>query len=113
MRRDVCAMSWVYLVIAGLTEIAWAIGLKQSEGWSRLWPSVITAVLMVVSFVFLSLALKTLPIGTAYAVWTGIGAAGTAVAGIMFFGEPRDLLRVLCIALIVAGVIGLKVLTPD
>ena len=106
-------MSWIYLLIAGITEVAWAIGLKQSEGWTRLWPSVITGILMVVSFAFLSLALKTLPIGTAYAVWTGIGAAGTALAGIFFFGEPRDLLRVLCIALIVSGVIGLKVLTPD
>lgn len=106
-------MSWLYLFIAGLTEIAWAIGLKQSEGWTRFWPSVITGILMVLSFAFLSLALKTLPIGTAYAVWTGIGAAGTALAGIFFFGEPRDLLRVLCIALIVGGVIGLKALTPD
>ena len=106
-------MSWVYLVIAGVTEVAWAIGLKQSDGWSRFWPSVITAILMIVSFVFLSLALKTLPIGTAYAVWTGIGAAGTAIAGIIFFGEPRDLLRVLCIALIVGGVAGLKALSPE
>ncbi|HEX8280802.1 MAG TPA: quaternary ammonium compound efflux SMR transporter SugE [Chthoniobacterales bacterium] len=105
-------MSWAYLVIAGVTEVAWAIGLKQSDGWSRFWPSVITAILMIVSFVFLSLALKTLPIGTAYAVWTGIGAAGTAIAGIIFFGEPRDLHRVLCIALIVGGVAGLKALSP-
>lgn len=102
-------MSWVYLFIAGLTEIAWAIGLKQTQGWTRLWPSVITAVLMVVSFAFLSLALKTLPIGTAYAVWTGIGAVGTAIVGIYFFGEPRDAVRIFCIALIIAGVTGLKV----
>jgi quaternary ammonium compound-resistance protein SugE len=102
-------MSWVYLCIAGLTEIAWAIGLKQSQGWTRLWPSVITAALMVVSFVFLSLALKTLPIGTAYAVWTGIGAAGTAIVGIYFFGESRDAIRIVCIALIIAGVAGLRV----
>lgn len=106
-------MAWVYLFIAGLTEIAWAIGLKQSEGWSRLWPSVITVFFMVVSFAFLSLALKALPIGTAYAVWTGIGAAGTALIGIYFFGESRDLLRLLCIGLIVGGVIGLKVLAPE
>ena len=106
-------MAWVYLFIAGLTEIAWAIGLKQSEGWSRFWPSVITAFFMVVSFAFLSLALKALPIGTAYAVWTGIGAAGTAVIGIFFFGESRDLLRLVCIGLIVGGVIGLKVLAPE
>jgi quaternary ammonium compound-resistance protein SugE len=101
-------MSWFYLVLAGLTEVAWAIGLKQSEGWSRFWPSVITGILMIVSFVFLSLALKTLPLGTAYAVWTGIGAAGTAIAGMLVFGEPRDVLRVVCIALIIAGVAGLK-----
>jgi quaternary ammonium compound-resistance protein SugE len=104
-------MSWIYLLIAGLTEIAWAIGLKQSEGWTRFWPSVITGGLMIVSFVFLSLALKTLPIGTAYAVWTGIGAAGTAIAGIYFFGESRDLLRVICIGLIIAGVAGLRIVS--
>jgi quaternary ammonium compound-resistance protein SugE len=102
-------MSWFYLVIAGLTEVAWAIGLKQSQGWTRFWPSVITGALMIVSFAFLSLALKTLPLGTAYAVWTGIGAAGTAIVGIYFFGEPRDAVRVLCIALIIAGVAGLKI----
>ena len=102
-------MSWFYLVIAGLTEVAWAIGLKQSQGWTRFWPSVITGALMIVSFAFLSLALKTLPLGTAYAVWTGIGAAGTAIVGIYFFGEPRDAVRFLCIALIIAGVAGLKI----
>jgi len=101
-------MSWLYLLIAGLTEIGWAIGLKLSQGWTRPWPSTITAILMVVSFAFLSLALKTLPIGTAYAVWTGIGAAGTAIVGMYFFGESRDILRVLCIVLIIAGVVGLK-----
>lgn len=101
-------MSWVYLFIAGLTEIAWAIGLKQSHGWTRLWPSVITAALMIVSFAFLSLALKTLPLGTAYAIWTGIGAAGTAIVGMYFFGESRDAVRVVCIALIIAGVAGLR-----
>ena len=106
-------MAWIYLFIAGLTEIAWAVGLKQSEGWSRFWPSAITVFFMVVSFAFLSLALKALPIGTAYAVWTGIGAAGTAVIGIFFFGESRDLLRLVCIGLIVGGVIGLKVLAPE
>ncbi len=104
-------MSWIYLVLAGLTEIGWAVGLKYTEGWSRLWPSVATGVLMIVSFVFLSLAVKTLPIGTAYAVWTGIGAAGTAIAGIFLFGEPRDTLRILSIALIVMGVAGLRSLT--
>ncbi len=87
-------MPWIYLFLAGLTEIAWAVGLKYTDGWSRLWPSVATGALMIVSFVFLSLAVKTLPIGTAYAVWTGIGAAGTAIAGIFLFGEPRDAFRV-------------------
>ena len=105
-------MSWIYLVLAGLTEVAWAVGLKQTEGWTRFWPSVITGGLMIVSFVFLSLALKTLPLGTAYAIWTGIGAVGTALIGIFFFGEPRDVLRLLCIALIVGGVAGLKALSP-
>ncbi len=104
-------MPWIYLFLAGLTEIAWAVGLKYTDGWSRLWPSVATGVLMVVSFVFLSMAVKTLPIGTAYAVWTGIGAAGTALAGIFLFGEPRDALRILSIVLIVAGVAGLRLLT--
>ena len=101
-------MAWVYLFIAGLTEVAWAIGLKQSDGWTRFWPSVITGALMIVSFTFLSMALKTLPLGTAYAVWTGIGAAGTAIVGIYFFGESRDALRVVCIVLIIAGVAGLR-----
>lgn len=104
-------MSWIYLVLAGLTEIGWAVGLKYTNGWSRLWPSVATGLLMIVSFVFLSLAIKTLPIGTAYAVWTGIGAAGTAIAGIFLFGEPRDALRILSIALIVMGVAGLRLLS--
>jgi len=104
-------MSWVFLFLAGLTEVAWAIGLKYTDGWSRLWPSVVTGVLMVVSFAFLSLALKTLPLGTAYAVWTGIGAVGTALAGIYLFGEPRDALRLFCIALIITGVLGLRLLT--
>ena len=105
-------MPWIYLFVAGLAEIAWAVGLKQSMGWTRLWPSVITAILMIFSFVFLSLALRTLPLGTAYAVWTGIGAAGTAVVGIFFFGEPRHAAQIFCIALIIAGVAGLKVVSP-
>jgi len=104
-------MSWVFLFLAGLTEVAWAIGLKYTDGWSRPGPSIITGTLMAVSFAFLSLALKTLPLGTAYAVWTGIGAAGTAIAGIYLFGEPRDAWRLLCIALIIAGVLGLRLLT--
>jgi len=105
-------MAWIYLVIAGVLEIGWAIGLKYTHGFSRLWPSVATAACMAVSFVFLSLSLKTIPIGTGYAVWTGIGAAGTALFGIIILGESRDIARVLCILLIIAGVVGLKMASP-
>lgn len=105
-------MNWTYLFIAGLLEIAWAIGLKYTEGWSRLWPSAITAALMIASFYFLSLAVKTLPIGTAYAVWTGIGTVGAAILGMFLFDEPRDIMRVLCIGLIIAGIAGLKITSP-
>ena len=101
-------MAWVYLVIAGLLEIAWAIGMKQSQGWTRLWPSVFTLVTMVISFWLLSVAMNRLPAGTAYAVWTGIGAAGTAILGIVYLKEPASAARIACIVLIVAGVIGLK-----
>ncbi|HRH95275.1 MAG TPA: quaternary ammonium compound efflux SMR transporter SugE [Prosthecobacter sp.] len=101
-------MPWFHLIIAGLLEVAWAIGLKQTDGWTRLWPSVITALLMIASFFFLSLALRSLPIGTAYAIWTGIGAVGTALIGIFVFGEPRTAARLVCIVLIVAGIVGLK-----
>ena len=101
-------MSWIYLIVAGILEIGWAIGLKYTEDWTKLYPSLITAALMIASFQFLSMALKTLPIGTAYAIWTGIGAVGTAVWGIFIFGEPRDFTRISCILLIVAGIAGLK-----
>jgi quaternary ammonium compound-resistance protein SugE len=101
-------MPRLHLIIAGLLEVSWAIGLKQTEGWTRLWPSVITALLMIASFFFLSLALRSLPIGTAYAIWTGIGAVGTALIGIFVFGEPRTAARLVCIVLIVAGIVGLK-----
>lgn len=101
-------MSWFYLVIAGLFEIVWAIGLKYTEGFTRLWASLITLTAMIVSFYFLSVALKTLPVGTAYAIWTGIGATGTAILGIILFNEPRDVARIICIGLIVAGIVGLK-----
>ncbi|MDH4454237.1 MAG: quaternary ammonium compound efflux SMR transporter SugE [Verrucomicrobiota bacterium] len=101
-------MPWLHLIIAGLLEVAWAVALKQTEGWTRLWPSVITALLMIASFFFLSLALRSLPIGTAYAIWTGIGAVGTALIGILVFGEPRTAARLVCIVLIVAGIVGLK-----
>ncbi len=105
-------MNWIFLAIAGLLEIAWAIGLKYTEGWTRLVPSLITAVLMIASFYFLSLAVKTLPIGTAYAVWTGIGTVGAAILGMFLFDEPRDIVRLLCIALIIAGIAGLKITSP-
>jgi quaternary ammonium compound-resistance protein SugE len=104
-------MAWLWLVLAGLLEIAWAIGLKHTDGFSRLWPSVGTILAMIASFALLSLALKTLPIGTAYAVWTGIGAAGTALFGMLFLGESRDVARLFCLLLIVAGVVGLKLVT--
>ncbi|MFI5015619.1 MAG: quaternary ammonium compound efflux SMR transporter SugE [Hyphomicrobiales bacterium] len=104
-------MAWAYLLIAGLFEVGWAIGLKYTQGFSRLAPSVLTLASMLLSLGLLSLALRTLPIGTAYAVWTGIGAVGTAALGIHLFGEPATVLRLGCIALIVAGIIGLKLVT--
>lgn len=106
-------MAWIYLLIAGLLETGWAIGLKYTEGFSRLWPSLATVAAMAVSFFFLSLALKTLPVGTGYAVWTGIGAVGTVILGIVLFGEPATLARMACIGLIVAGILGLKLVSPD
>ena len=105
-------MAWTYLVIAGLMEIAWATGLKYSEGFTKPLASIVTAILMIASFYFLSLALKTLPIGTAYAIWTGIGAVGTAIVGIILFGESREALRISCMLLIVAGIVGLKLSSP-
>ena len=101
-------MPWLYLLLAGLLEIGWAIGLKYTEGFTRLWPSVGTAALMAASFFLLSLSLKSIPMGTAYAIWTGIGAAGTAALGMMLFGESREVARILCLVLIVAGTMGLK-----
>lgn len=102
-------MAWIFLVIAGLLEIVWAIGLKYSEGFTKLEASAITVVGMIASFYFLSMALKTLPIGTAYAIWTGIGAVGTVIFGILLLGEPRDAIRLMFVGLIIAGIIGLKV----
>lgn len=99
---------WVLLFLAGLAEIGWAVGLKYTEGFTRLVPTALTLASMAVSIVLLGLAVRELPMGTAYAVWTGIGAAGTALLGIYLFGEPRDALRLACIALIVGGVLGLK-----
>jgi len=104
-------MSWIILFVAGLLEVAWAIGLKFTEGFTRPVPAVLTLAAMAGSVILLGLALKTLPIGTAYAVWTGIGAVGTALLGIILFGEPATVFRLASIGLIVAGIIGLKLVT--
>lgn len=105
-------MAWIYLTLAGLLEIGWAIGLKYTDGFTRLMPSVLTAISMVASVLLLGLALKTLPVGTGYAVWTGIGTVGTAILGIVLLGEPATALRLACIGLIVAGILGLKLASP-
>ncbi len=101
-------MAWWYLFFAGLFEIVWAIGLKFTYGFTRLWPTVGTLTATIISFYLLALALRQIPIGTGYAVWTGIGTVGTVLLGIILFGEPVSLLRLVCIALIVAGILGLK-----
>ncbi len=105
-------MAWVVLFVAGLFEIGWAVGLKYADGFTRLWPSVFVAASLALSMGLLGLALRTLPLGTAYAVWTGIGTVGTAVLGVALFREPATAARLACIGLIVAGIVGLKVLTP-
>lgn len=104
------ALAWFYLVLAGFAEIGWAVGLKYTEGFTRPLPTVLTVAGMSVSFWLLSLAMRSIPLGTAYAAWTGIGAVGTVVLGMLLFGESRDLARVVCILLIVGGVVGLKLL---
>jgi quaternary ammonium compound-resistance protein SugE len=101
-------MAWVLLLIAGLFEIGWAIGLKYTDGFTRLWPSIVTAVSMIISVALLSWAMRSLPVGTAYAVWTGIGAVGTVLLGIVLFGEAMTMARMACVALIVTGILGLK-----
>lgn len=105
-------MAWVLLLVAGLFEIGWAIGLKYTDGFTRLWPTTWTVLAMAASVVLLALAVRTLPIGTAYAVWTGIGAAGTVILGIVLFAEPATALRLFFVAMIVGGIVGLKVVTP-
>ncbi|WP_291867820.1 quaternary ammonium compound efflux SMR transporter SugE [Bradyrhizobium sp.] len=104
-------MAWLLLLIAGLLEVGWAVGLKYTEGFTRLVPSVLTLLSMTASIGLLAVALKTLPMGTAYAVWTGIGAVGTAILGIVLFGDPAGVARIACIGLIVAGIVGLKLVT--
>ena len=101
-------MAWIVLLVAGVMEVGWAVGLKYTDGFTRLWPTVATAAALVVSMGLLGVALRTLPLGTAYAVWTGIGTVGTAVLGIVLFREPATALRLTCIGLILAGIIGLK-----
>lgn len=105
-------MAWVVLFVAGLLEIGWAVGLKYTNGFTRLWPSVGTVVALIASMALLGVALRTLPLGTAYAIWTGIGTVGTAVLGIILFKEPATAMRLLCIAMIVAGIVGLKLAAP-
>lgn len=105
-------MVWIILVIAGLFEIGWAIGLKYTDGFTRLWPTVWTVLAMIVSLWLLGIAVKSLPVGTAYTVWMGVGAVGTVILGIVLFGEPANAARLLSIALIIAGIIGLRLATP-
>ena len=105
-------MPWILLTLAGVFEIGFAVGFKYAEGFTRLWPSVLTVVSAVISLYLVGLATKTLPIGTAYAVWTGIGTVGTAILGIYLFGESSDALRLLFLGLIIAGIVGLKLVTP-
>lgn len=104
-------MNWIYLIIAGLFEIVWAVGLKYSEGFTRVIPTTFTVATMLLSFWFLSLAMRTLPLGTSYAIWTGIGTLGTVIFGIIWLGESASLLRLLFIGLILAGIVGLKATT--
>ena len=104
-------MAWVWLVLAGLLEIVWAIGLKYTDGFTRLVPSAVTVAAMIASVYFLAIAVRTIPIGTGYAVWTGIGAVGVAILGMILLGEPKTLLRIGSILLIVAGIAGLKLVT--
>ena len=105
-------MNWAILVLAGLFEIGWAIGLKYTEGFTRLWPTVGTVLAMAISLGLLGIAMKSLPVGTAYAVWVGVGAVGTAILGIVLLGEPANTGRMISLALILAGIIGLKLATP-
>lgn len=105
-------MAWIVLFVAGLFEVGWAVGLKYTNGFTRLWPSLGTVAAMAASLFLLSVALKSLPLGTAYTVWTGVGAVGTVLLGIILLGESTDFPRLACIGLIIAGIIGLKIVTP-
>jgi quaternary ammonium compound-resistance protein SugE len=105
-------MAWVILFLAGLFETGWAIGLKYTDGFTRLWPTVWTVVAMIISLWLLGIAVKSLPVGTAYSVWVGVGAVGTVVLGIVLLGEPANAARLISVGLIIAGIIGLKLATP-
>lgn len=105
-------MAWVILVIAGIFEVGWAIGLKYTEGFTRLWPTIGTVAAMVISMWLLGIAMKSLPVGTAYSVWVGVGAVGTVILGIMLLGEPANAGRLISVVLIIAGIIGLKLASP-
>lgn len=105
-------MPWILLILAGLLEVGWAIGLKYTEGFTRLWPSVGTVAAMAMSLALLGIAMKSLPVGTAYAVWVGVGAVGTVILGIVLFDEPANALRIGSVLLIVAGLVGLKLASP-
>lgn len=106
------ATAWLALLFAGFLEIGWALGLKYSDGFTRPWPTVATVIAVILSFALMGISIKSLPFGTAYAVWTGIGAAGTVIVGMTAFGEPADIFRVTCVALIIAGAVGLKLVSP-
>ncbi len=106
-------MAWALLLVAGLFEVGWAVGLKYTDGFTKPVPTALVIVAMVASVSLLAIALRTIPVGTGYAVWTGIGAVGTAILGMVLFGEPRDAARLACIGLIVAGIAGLKLVTPE
>ena len=105
-------MAWVILIVAGLFEVGWAIGLKYTEGFTRLWPTIWTALAMLISLSLLGMAMKSLPVGTAYGVWVGVGAVGTVILGIVLFDDPVNAPRLVSVALIIAGIVGLKLATP-
>lgn len=104
-------MAWIYLLIAGIFEITWAVGLKMSNGFSHLWFSIFTIIGMILSFYFLAIALKNIPLGTAYAIWTGIGTVGTVILGMLLFKEPLTIMKLVCIVMIFSGIAGLKLLS--
>jgi len=106
-------MAWIYLIVAGLFECGWAIGLKYTDGFTKLIPSLLTISAMAISFLLLSIAMKTIPVGTAYAVWTGIGIIGVAALGMLLLGESRDIMKIVCLLLIVSGIVGLKLLSSS